>query len=185
MMIKMANTSVYIPWKYHVIFKPFDVTFLVFILLTLTMVTGQHLADSNEHQHHHHHNNRVCNHQHPKANDVRSISLQLLFHFRKSKNFNCLLLAEQSVCSFIPFHSIRLFVRLFLRSFTCERISSSIYLKILSFLSIRFRFIMKFYCANLLESYVFVYVCIPLCVSISCIVFIVFKNVFIAFESKK
>lgn len=44
---------------------------------------------------------------------------------------------------------------------------------------------MKFYCANLLKSYVFVYVCIPLCVSISCIVFIVFKNVFIAFESKK
>lgn len=110
----MANTSVYIPWKYHVIFKPFDVTFLVFILLTLTMVTGQHSPDSNEHQHHHHHNNRVCNHQHPKANDVRSINIQLLFHFRKSKNFNCLLLAEQSVCSFIPFHS---FVRSSISSF--------------------------------------------------------------------
>lgn len=69
MMTKMANTSVYIPWKYHAIFRSFGVSFLVFVLITLDMVTGQHLPTHIEH----HHNNHVCNHQHPKANDVRSM----------------------------------------------------------------------------------------------------------------
>lgn len=72
MMTKMANTSVHIPWKYNVIFKPFDVSFLVFILITLGMVTAQHLP--NDIEHNHHHSNHVCKHQHPKADDVRSIN---------------------------------------------------------------------------------------------------------------
>lgn len=69
MMTNMASTPIRIPSKYHVIFKPFDVSFAVLILIALSMVTGQHLPNYNEHEHHH--NNHVCKHQHPKANDVR------------------------------------------------------------------------------------------------------------------
>lgn len=64
-MTNMANTFVYIPWKYNVIFKSFDASLLVFILIVLDTVTGQ--PNHNEH----HHNSHVCDHQHPKASDVR------------------------------------------------------------------------------------------------------------------
>lgn len=69
MMTKKANASVHIQWRYHVIFMTFAVSFLVFNWVPLGMVTGQHLPNYIEH----HHNSHVCNHQHPKAYDVRSM----------------------------------------------------------------------------------------------------------------
>lgn len=105
MMTKMANTSVYIPWKYNVIFKPFDVSFLVFILITLCMVTAQHLP--NDIERNHHHSNHVCKHQHPKANDVRSINITFI-HLENRKIY----IARYSQSDW---GSI---VRLFHRSFT-------------------------------------------------------------------
>lgn len=55
----MAINSIDIPWNYSTIFNSFAL-----VLIGLDLVAGYTPIE-------HHHNNHVCNHQHPKAHDVR------------------------------------------------------------------------------------------------------------------
>lgn len=156
MTTKMANTShAFMPWKHHVICEAFARSFLVFILIALGMVTAG-LPNYNEHQHHHSH---VCNHQHPKADDVRSNTHNAI---------NLLLLKSNLVLG-------RSFLILFLLSHSLRLSDSFIsYRFIHSFLTIRFRFIMKFYWANFAAIE-----CVCPCVRVCSVFFLdIFKNMF-------
>lgn len=105
-MRKMATTS-FLPWKYHVILKPFTTaaataSFLVFILISLGLATG--LSNYDESHHHHHH---TCNHQHPKANDVSLYHQMYRCHFNLFIKFEFIArYPDQLVCvrSYISVH---------------------------------------------------------------------------------
>lgn len=64
----MAFSCVDISWKYSVIFKSF-----AFILIALDLAVG-HSENLGQQQQQQHHNNHVCNHQHPKAHEVRPMN---------------------------------------------------------------------------------------------------------------